>query len=104
MGTIPGHPEPTMVKIQQELLTRSEWELCALEIATSTAKSLIVAMALLDRADVMPEDALRWALLEEHFQIERWGLIEGEHDVAHQEALLWLTAAQKFGRAACASE
>merc|ERR1711920_1153890 len=96
--TIPGHSELTQETVRKDLLARSEWELCAMEIATATAKSLIVASALLDRSDVMPEDALRWALLEEYFQIERWGLVEGEHDVSHQEALLWLGATQQFAR------
>lgn len=94
----PAHPEETLTIIDAKLRGRSEWELCALEIATSTAKSLIVATALLDRPDVSPEIALRLSSLEERFQIERWGLVEGEHDVANQEAKIWLEAAKCFGK------
>jgi len=94
----PNHPEATMAAVQANLQSRNEWELCALDVATSTAKSLVVAMALVDRDDVDAEGALRWALLEERFQIERWGLVEGEHDVAHQEAALWLGATRSFAR------
>lgn len=94
----PAHPEETLSSVAIALSGRSPWELCALEIAVSSAKSLIVGTALLERADVTAEDALRWALLEEHFQIERWGMVEGEHDVAHAEIRLWLEAAKLFGR------
>ena len=80
----------------EQLLSRDAWELCALEVATQTvarhestatsqivclmiagslwpeAKSLIVASALLDRSTSV-EEAVRWAQLEENFQIERTG-------------------------------
>merc|ERR1719270_594991 len=94
----PSHPEETRVVVTRELCSRDEWELSALEIATASAKSLIVAVALLDRADVDAEAARRLALLEEYFQIERWGLVEGEHDVSHSELLQWLAACRCFGR------
>eukprot|EP00929_Paragymnodinium_shiwhaense_P003450 TRINITY_DN103989_c0_g1_i1.p1 TRINITY_DN103989_c0_g1~~TRINITY_DN103989_c0_g1_i1.p1 ORF type:complete len:320 (-),score=72.31 TRINITY_DN103989_c0_g1_i1:161-1120(-) len=93
---VPNHPEGTVEPVQQHLETLSVWDMCALEIATDTCKSLIVALALMERADVAPEDAFRWALLEEHFQIERWGLVEGEHDVAHEDILNWLKATRHF--------
>lgn len=92
----PNHPEATMLSIEDRLKQRDMWELCALEIATGTAKSLIVASALMDKSDMSAEEALRLALLEEHFQIERWGLVEGEHDVSHSDALMWLAACQRF--------
>merc|ERR1712151_767322 len=95
---VPAHPEDTLTVIATNLCNRTPWELCALEIATNTTKSLIVATALIEREDVVAENALRWALLEEFFQIERWGLVEGEHDVAHGDALLWLGATQQFAR------
>lgn len=93
---IPNHPEGTLEAVEKQLRQRDEWELCALEIATQTAKSLIVATALLDREGTSPPDALRWAMLEEFFQIERWGLVEGEHDVSHSDSLAWLQACQRF--------
>lgn len=94
----PAHPEETLSIVSKELCSRDEWELSALEIATDTAKSLIVAVALLDMPDVDAEAARRLALLEESFQIERWGLVEGEHDVSHSALLQWLTAVRLFGR------
>lgn len=93
---VPNHPEGTLEAVERQLQQRDEWELCALEVATQTAKSVVVAAALLDRDGASPESALRWALLEEHFQIERWGLVEGEHDVSHSDCLVWLGACQRF--------
>lgn len=93
---VPTHPEGTMETVADALKTRSEWELTALEVATGTAKSLVIAVSLMEQPGVGAEDALRWALLEEQFQIERWGLVEGEHDVHHAEALKWLRAAQRL--------
>eukprot|EP00930_Biecheleria_cincta_P041961 TRINITY_DN28855_c0_g1_i1.p1 TRINITY_DN28855_c0_g1~~TRINITY_DN28855_c0_g1_i1.p1 ORF type:complete len:263 (-),score=42.83 TRINITY_DN28855_c0_g1_i1:45-833(-) len=94
----PGHPDVTIPQVAEKLLQRDPWELCALEIATQTAKSLIVAVALLDRADISPEVAMNLCLLEENFQIERWGLVEGDHDVARTDTLKWLQACQLFAK------
>eukprot|EP00438_Fugacium_kawagutii_P032627 Skav203458 [mRNA] locus=scaffold2237:170621:180592:- [translate_table: standard] len=93
----PNHPEETLLRITQQLLDRDPWELCALEIATQTAKSFIVASALLDKSSTA-EEAIRLAQLEEDFQIERWGMVEGDHDVTETEMLKWLTACRKFGK------
>eukprot|EP00927_Polykrikos_kofoidii_P060272 TRINITY_DN55292_c0_g1_i1.p1 TRINITY_DN55292_c0_g1~~TRINITY_DN55292_c0_g1_i1.p1 ORF type:complete len:309 (-),score=45.63 TRINITY_DN55292_c0_g1_i1:68-994(-) len=92
---VPAHPEGTLATAEHHLKKRNSWELCALEIATNTSKSLVVATALFDREDMTAKKALRLALLEEFFQIERWGLVEGEHDVTHENALLWLDAARR---------
>lgn len=93
---VPAHQDGALEAVGRQLSGRDPWELCAIEVATNTAKSLIVAVALVDRAEVDAEQALRWALLEEHFQIERWGLVEGEHDVSQEDMLLWLTATRSF--------
>lgn len=93
----PNHPEETLLRMTQVLLDRDAWELCALEIATQTAKSFVVASALLDKT-LTAEEAIRLAQLEEDFQIERWGMVEGDHDVTETEMLKWLTACRRFGQ------
>lgn len=92
----PQHPEGTIEKVQNDLLKKDPWELCALEVATASAKSLIVACALLERPDMDAEQAFKLAWLEELGQIERWGLVEGEHDISHQDAQAWLSACRGF--------
>ncbi|CAJ1392101.1 unnamed protein product [Effrenium voratum] len=94
----PQHPEETLPKVAEKLHDKDPWELCALEIATQTAKSLVVASALLDRHNTA-EEILRLAQLEEDFQIERWGMVEGEHDITETEMLKWFAACREFGRA-----
>lgn len=93
---VPSHPETTLATIKRDLAQRDEWQLSALEFGTSSAKSLIVGMALVELSDVSVEVAHRWALLEELSQIDRWGMVEGEHDVSHQQSLRWLTAVREF--------
>ncbi|CAK9110153.1 ATP synthase mitochondrial F1 complex assembly factor 2 [Durusdinium trenchii] len=83
----PNHPEETILRVTEQLLSRDIWELCALEIATQTAKSFIVASALVDRETCLAEEAIRLAQLEEDFQVERWGMVEGDHDVTESEML-----------------
>jgi len=94
--SVPTHPPETMTRLESVLKQHDDWELCAIEVAASTAKSVITGCALVQRDDVTPELAMRWALLEEMFQIERWGLVEGEHDVSHEETLMWLRTAKQF--------
>lgn len=94
----PALSKATLPTVSLALESCDEWELTALEIATASAKSLVVASALMHREDVRAKDALRWSLLEEHFQIERWGLVEGEHDVSHSESVMWYAACRRFGR------
>ncbi|CAJ1419816.1 unnamed protein product [Effrenium voratum] len=95
---LPGGEEETLPKVAEKLHDKDPWELCALEIATQTAKSLVVASALLDRHNTA-EEILRLAQLEEDFQIERWGMVEGEHDITETEMLKWFAACREFGRA-----
>ncbi|CAK9090075.1 unnamed protein product [Durusdinium trenchii] len=94
----PNHPEETILRVTEQLLSRDIWELCALEIATQTAKSFIVASALVDRETCLAEEAIRLAQLEEDFQVERWGMVEGDHDVTESEMLKWLTACRYFSK------
>mmetsp|Transcript_82588 Transcript_82588/g.181554 ORF Transcript_82588/g.181554 Transcript_82588/m.181554 type:complete len:279 (+) Transcript_82588:71-907(+) len=94
----PAHPDQTPITVTEQLLGRDEFELAAMAVTTETAKSFLVAAALLDKPQATAKDAFRWALLEEHWQIERWGLVEGEHDVSHEETLKWFAACQRYGK------
>jgi len=91
----PLHPEATIARVQESLKERDQWDLAALEVSTRYAKSLICAMKFL-ADDITPEQVMKWALLEENFQIERCGLVEGDHDVFQKDMLRWLTAAKEF--------
>jgi ATP synthase F1 complex assembly factor 2 len=68
------------VKIHQYILGLSKWERSALEQLSSSCKS--VCMAIGGVEGVFTADALIEASrVEEDFQIEQWGLVEGGHDI-----------------------
>lgn len=93
---VPRHGDGTVAAVERDLLGRDEWQLAALEVATQSAKSLIVGLAMLERQDVSAAEAQRWALLEELYQMEHWGLVEGEHDVSHEGQLRLLEGVREF--------
>jgi ATP synthase F1 complex assembly factor 2 len=73
------------------LLSLDAWRLAAMQAATMEAKSFIIGMALTSgslnshiQADIPFADdtakAVVAARIEEEFQIESWGLVEGQHD------------------------
>merc|ERR1719198_2415376 len=92
----PAHPEGMLEEIGRQLRLRNEWELTAMEVATQYAKSFIVASALCDKEAFGAPEALQAAMLEELFQIERWGMVEGDHDVSHADLLIWFGAVRTF--------
>jgi chaperone required for assembly of F1-ATPase len=92
----PVHPEETVARVQAELETKDQWDLALLEVSTRYAKSLICSMKFLANEEVTAEQVMKWALLEENFQIERCGLVEGDHDVFRDDMFKWLTAAKEF--------
>lgn len=96
--SLPAHPEATIATVKEALHRYDNWELTCVEQATTSAKSLITAVALVEKEGATAEDALRWSNLEEFYQIERWGLVEGEHDDSHELYLLWFSACQNFVR------
>lgn len=92
----PAHPEGTLEEVGRQLRLRNHWEITAIEVATQYAKSFVVATALCEREDFTIEQALQAAMLEEIFQIERWGMVEGDHDVSHADILTWFGAVRSF--------
>eukprot|EP00746_Dinoflagellata_sp_MGD_P165989 gnl/MRDRNA2_/MRDRNA2_95593_c0_seq1.p1 gnl/MRDRNA2_/MRDRNA2_95593_c0~~gnl/MRDRNA2_/MRDRNA2_95593_c0_seq1.p1 ORF type:complete len:310 (+),score=75.42 gnl/MRDRNA2_/MRDRNA2_95593_c0_seq1:50-979(+) len=92
----PKHPESTIATVKEALHQYDDWELTCVEQATYHAKSLITGVALVEKEGATAEDALRWSNLEEFFQIERWGLVEGEHDDSHALSLQWFNACKNF--------
>jgi ATP synthase mitochondrial F1 complex assembly factor 2 len=55
------------------------WHLTALSAAASESKSLLCAISLIS-GGLSPKDAVKAARIEEEFQIEIWGMVEGQHD------------------------
>lgn len=58
----------------------SAWDLACLESLSAAARSVLIGVAQM-HGIMSPAEALRLARLEEDFQSEEWGLVEGGHDI-----------------------
>lgn len=95
----PGLPHPPMLSqaIDSYMENLNAWELTALQSLTREAKSLILALSVLEYSSSSSEnesnnntvgfskelnmkDIILASRIEEEFQIENWGLVEGGHD------------------------
>lgn len=64
----------------------------ALHSATSTTKSLIIGLALSEKA-ISAREAMEACRCEEDFQIQYWGDIQGCHDIDRADTFVRLTSA-----------
>ncbi|KAI0373317.1 ATP12-domain-containing protein [Pilatotrama ljubarskyi] len=91
---VPSQPPETMKKFEEILSNFSPWEMAAMERATYTSKSFLIALALImRRLDV--DQAAQAAHVEVNSQIERWGEVEDTHDVDYYDMR------RQLGSAAC---
>ncbi|KAI0637369.1 ATP12-domain-containing protein [Trametes polyzona] len=91
---VPAQSPETMKKLEDILSKFSPWEMAAMERATYTSKSFLIALALvMRRLDV--DQAAQAAHVEVNSQIERWGEVEDTHDVDYHDMR------RQLGSAAC---
>lgn len=86
-------PQTEEIKLLMEkrLRTLSAWEMTCTFAAAAAAKSLLIGLAL-TRNIITPEEALKCARVEEDYQIERHGFVEGGHDIDISDLRVRLTA------------
>ncbi|KAI5123323.1 hypothetical protein M0805_009344 [Coniferiporia weirii] len=77
-------PSGTKARFREVLESLDEWQLAAMERATYTTKSFIIALALV-HGRVNVEQASQAAHVEVNSQIERWGEVEDTHDVDYHD-------------------
>lgn len=77
---MPKLPEQTTEVIHGQLMSYNIWALTALGAATECVKSLIIALALMER-QILVEDAVKLSRLETEFQLQHWGNVEWYHDL-----------------------
>jgi len=58
----------------------SGWELAALQSVTMEAKSFLVGLGVI-KGFLSGEEAIKLSRIEEEFQLETWGLVEGGQDI-----------------------
>ncbi|KAF8631433.1 hypothetical protein AX17_005110 [Amanita inopinata Kibby_2008] len=87
-----SQPEETKRLLAEVLDNLNQWEIAAMERATHTTKSFIIALALVMRR-IDPEEASLAAQVEVNSQIERWGEVEDTHDVDYHGVRQQLSSA-----------
>ena len=87
---LPDSTEQEIKEINKTFMERySSLELSMLETASKYLKSGSTAISLIDGI-VSPSEAFEAAYVEELCQRKEWGLVEGDHDIADAETMLWL--------------
>jgi len=75
-----SHPEETKQKIDWMISTLDHFSLTCLQSATMECKSILLAFAFICRHLTL-EQVKAISRLEEEFQVEVWGVVEGGHDM-----------------------
>ncbi|XP_023760434.2 uncharacterized protein LOC111908867 isoform X3 [Lactuca sativa] len=100
-----GKQEDGLVNAVNTLLKKTnDNELAAIDALTSASHSLIISIAIF-RGKLQIDEAIELIRLEEDMQVEKWGLVEGGHDldvadlkVQIASATVFLGLTKKFGR------
>lgn len=87
-----GHPDTTTEKFSKILSLLDPIQLAAVQSVTMECKSLVMAIAHLLR-HISAEQLKTLSRLEEEFQVEIWGVVEGGHDMDRLNNSLAVTAA-----------
>ncbi len=89
-----SQPEPALARLRAAILGLDDWRLVGLHAATSALGSMVLGLALLE-GEIDADQALAASLLDELFEIERWGR-EREAERRHQALRRDVTAAARF--------
>lgn len=92
-----NQPDEVVTALEKVLKQANDWQLAAVDALSAAAKSLVVAMAV-SREKLGIEEAIQVIRLEEDFQIEEWGLVEGGHDIDVADLKCRVAAASVFLR------
>jgi ATP synthase F1 complex assembly factor 2 len=74
------HPKKSVEKIEKIVNSLDHFSLTCLQSATMECKSLVIALAMLLR-HLSVDQAIVASRIEEEFQTEVWGVVEGGHDM-----------------------
>ena len=96
-GLVLQHPPEALPRAAQLLADADDWQLAALDMMTSSTKSLVVSLALA-RGRISAEEACVAARVAELHQIEEWGEVEMGHDLDAADCAVRLSASSAFLR------
>ena len=66
-----------------------------MEALSAASRSVLIGVAL-SHSILEPEEALRVARLEEHYQMDQWGMVEGGHDIDNADYAVQVSAPLVF--------
>lgn len=91
-----GKQPQELVNAMERFLKKTDnWELTAIDALAAAAKSITIAFAVFrSRLDV--EEAIKLIRLEENLQVDKWGLVEGGHDVDVADLRVHISSAVAF--------
>ncbi|PRQ54141.1 putative ATP12, ATP synthase F1-assembly protein [Rosa chinensis] len=91
-----GKHEDGLLKAVETLLKKTdECELAAIDAIAGAAHSLTIALGLF-RGKLQIKEAIELIRLEEDFQGDKWGMVEGGHDVDIADLKVQITSAAVF--------
>ncbi|KAK9699250.1 hypothetical protein RND81_08G162900 [Saponaria officinalis] len=91
-----GKQDEGLVKAVESLLKQADdCELAAIDALTSASHSLTIAIAII-RGRLQLEEAIELIRLEEDLQVDKWGLVEGGHDIDVADLKAQISSAAVF--------
>ncbi|XP_074281704.1 uncharacterized protein LOC141606459 [Silene latifolia] len=91
-----GKQDEGLVKAVESLLKKADdCELAAIDALTSSSHSLTISIAII-RGRLKIEEAIELIRLEEDLQVDKWGLVEGGHDIDVADLKAQISSAAVF--------
>uniref|UniRef100_A0A803MJW4 ATP synthase mitochondrial F1 complex assembly factor 2 n=2 Tax=Chenopodium quinoa TaxID=63459 RepID=A0A803MJW4_CHEQI len=91
-----GKQDEGLVKAVESLLKKADdCELAAIDALTSASHSLIISIGIV-RGKLQLEEAIELIRLEEDLQVDKWGLVEGGHDIDIADLKVQIASAAVF--------
>ncbi|KAL6994417.1 hypothetical protein U1Q18_012521 [Sarracenia purpurea var. burkii] len=91
-----GKQEDSLVNAIESLLKKTDdFELAAIDALAASAHSLVISIGIV-RGRLQIEEAIELIRLEEDLQVDRWGLVEGGHDLDIADLRVQISSAVAF--------
>ncbi|XP_021771240.1 ATP synthase mitochondrial F1 complex assembly factor 2-like [Chenopodium quinoa] len=91
-----GKQDEGLVKAVESLLKKADdCELATIDALTSASHSLIISIAII-RGKLQLGEAIELIRLEEDLQVDKWGLVEGGHDIDIADLKVQIASAAVF--------
>ena len=89
------HPEEALPRATALLDSADDWQLAALDMMTSSTKSLVISLALA-HGRISASEACAASRVAEQHQIDEWGEVEMGHDLDAADCAVRLSASSAF--------